>query len=85
MSSEYHNEKITVNLRKKGLSDEDDILNSLNQKESIIELDLAENSLTRISEDLSMYQNLVYLDISGNPFQNVTYFYLLFINISSIK
>lgn len=72
MSSKSQGEKVTVNLRRKGLSDQDDIFASLNQKESINELDLAENSLTRIPNNLSMYQNLAYLDLSSNSFQNVT-------------
>ena len=62
----------TLNLSSKNITDDSNIFKELiSSYPNVINLNLSDNQLTSLPEDLSPLNKLQYLDIQGNPFNDV--------------
>ena len=77
----------TLNLSSKNITDDSNIFKELiSSYPNVINLNLSDNQLTLIPDELLLLTNLKFLDIQGNPFNNVTkiiliYFYFYFYSL----
>ena len=63
----------TLNLSSKNITDESNIFKELfSSYPNVVNLDLSDNQLTALPEDLSPLSKLQFLDIQGNPFNDVS-------------
>ena len=66
----------TLNLSSKNITDKNNIFKDLiSSYPNIVNLDLSDNQLTKLPDDLSPLSKLQFLDIQGNSFKDVNYFY----------
>ena len=64
---------VTLNLSSKNITDDSNIFKELiSSYPNVINLNLSDNQLTLIPDELLLLTNLKFLDIQGNPFNNVT-------------
>ena len=62
-----------LNLSSKNITDESNIFKELfSSYPNVVNLDLSDNQLTALPEDLSPLSKLQFLDIQGNPFNDVS-------------
>ena len=63
----------TLNLSSKNITDDSNIFKELfSSYPNVVNLDLSDNQLTALPEDLSPLSKLQFLDIQGNPFNDVS-------------
>lgn len=60
-----------IDLKKKDVKDSDNVFDELATVRGIKGLDLSDNLLTRLPTIMSMFESLLSLDITNNPFKNV--------------
>ena len=71
---------VTLNLSSKNITDDSNIFKELiSSYPNVINLNLSDNQLTLIPDELLLLTNLKFLDIQGNPFNNVTIIILIYI------
>ncbi len=65
-----------IKFKYRKITDSDNIFQEylFSKGKEMIELDLSDNFLTKLPNDLSCLENLHILDITNNPFENVTLF-----------
>lgn len=64
-----------IDLSSKNLTTIEPIFESYSDIPKMTEVNLSNNNLTFLPSDLSMFQNLVYLDLTKNKFKDVIIFY----------
>jgi Leucine-rich repeat (LRR) protein len=67
--SENQTVPTVIDLKERGIRDQDNIFYELSNYPGLKQLDLSNNQLTKLPNNLSNFLNLIILDLSNNPFK----------------